>query len=89
MDSPVKPDKKPDTSVFAPVTNNTNSSEANTQSSSARAIMVSADMQRMQSLLPINSNTTVISASTAINSSNWLNKFFVNRKILDSDYCVE
>ena len=55
----------------------------------AEAIMVSADTQRMAPLTPIDAAQTIVAPSAAINASNWLQKFFVNRKILDSDYCVE
>lgn len=55
----------------------------------AEAVMVSADMQRMAPLTPIDAAQTIVAPSAAMNAENWLNKFFVNRKILDSDYCVE
>ena len=75
----VKPDIKP----------NISQTLQNPAVEAAQAVMVSADMQRMLPLTPIDAAQTIVGPSAAMNASNWLNKFFINRKILDSDYCVE
>jgi hypothetical protein len=79
----VKPDIKPD------IKPNISQTLQNPVMEAAQAVMVSADMQRMAPLTPLDAAQTIVAPSAAMNAENWVNKLLINRKILDSDYCVE